>query len=137
MKILFDTNVYIDILAQRSGFVAAAKNAFKYAVNKKCSIYITTTTVTDIMYVLRKHFGDANLQRKTVKNFISNLKLARVHKKDFNFAFSGIMSDFEDAVQASCAKRYHIDCIVTRNIKDFVNSPVKAVTPIDFLNVSI
>lgn len=115
----------------------AAKNAFKYAVSKKCGIYITTTTVTDIMYVLRKYFGDANLQRITVKNFISNFKLARVHKKDFNFAFSGIMSDFEDAVQASCAKRYHIDFIVTRNIKDFINSPVKAVTPTDFLNISL
>lgn len=135
MKVLFDTNVYVDILARRKEFVAAAKNAFRRAINKKCAIYITTTTVTDIMYVLRKYFKDDRLQRTAVRDFMSNLKLARVHKKDFDFAFSGVMPDFEDAVQASCAKRYHIDCIVTRNAKDFVNSPVKAVTPTEFLNI--
>lgn len=134
MKILFDTNVYIDILSNRKDFVTAAKDAFKRAVDKNYAIYITTTSVTDIMYVLRKYFGDAELQRTTVGNFISNLKLARVHKKDFDFAFSGVMSDFEDAVQASCANRYHIDLIVTRNIKDFLNSPVKAVMPQEFLS---
>lgn len=134
MKILFDTNVYIDILANRKDFVAFSKDAFKKAVSKNCSIYITTTSVTDIMYVLRKYFGDAKVQRTTVGNFISNLKLARVHKKDFDFAFSGVMTDFEDAVQASCAKRYHLDLIVTRNVKDFANSPVKTVTPQEFLS---
>lgn len=135
MKILFDTNVYIDILANRKDFAAFAKDAFKKAVNKNYGIYITTTSVTDIMYVLRKYFGNAELQRATVGNFISTLRLARVHKKDFDFAFSGTMADFEDAVQAACAKRYHLDLIVTRNIKDFANSPVKALTPQEFINL--
>ncbi len=73
--------MYIDILSNRKDFVTAAKDAFKKAVDKNCAIYITTTSITDIMYVLRKYFGDAKLQRTTVGNFISNLKLARVQPK--------------------------------------------------------
>lgn len=37
--------------------------------------------------------------------------------------------------QASCAKLYHTDLIVTRNIKDFANSPVKPVTPQEFVSL--
>ena len=48
---------------------------------------------------------------------------------------TGLMRDFEDAVQAYCAKRHRIDYIVTRNVKDFVNSPVKAISPEDFINL--
>jgi hypothetical protein len=39
------------------------------------------------------------------------------------------MKDFEDAAQAMCAGRIGADLIVTRNVKDFVLSPVQAVTP--------
>lgn len=59
---------------------------------------------------------------------------AIINSKDLKFAFTGVMSDFEDALQAYCAKRYHIDYIITRNSKDFQLSPVKAIEPVDFIN---
>ena len=40
---------------------------------------------------------------------------------------------FEDAVQSATMESVHADYIITRNIKDFKNSPVKALTPNDFL----
>jgi predicted transcriptional regulator len=43
-------------------------------------------------------------------------------------------SDFEDAVATSTAIREHSDYIITRNIKDFSNSPIPVITPIDFLH---
>ena len=43
------------------------------------------------------------------------------------------MTDFEDAVQASAATVAEIDCIVTRNKRDFRKSPVPAVLPEEFL----
>jgi len=43
------------------------------------------------------------------------------------------MPDFEDAVQASIASRSNIDWIITRNIKDFKKSPVKPISPNDFI----
>ena len=44
------------------------------------------------------------------------------------------MSDFEDAVQAFCAKNAGAKIIITRNIQDYRLSPVKAVTPKEFLD---
>ena len=43
------------------------------------------------------------------------------------------MPDFEDAVQAFCAKSRRVSYIITRNVKDYNLSPVKAVAPSDFI----
>lgn len=40
-----------------------------------------------------------------------------------------------DSLQMQCAKNYNLDYIVTRNIKDFPMSPVKAVEPGEFLGI--
>lgn len=44
--------------------------------------------------------------------------------------------DFEDAVQSVTASRINADYIITRNTKDFQDSPIKAVTPEEyFMNI--
>ena len=44
------------------------------------------------------------------------------------------ISDFEDAAVAMVAKASSSSFIVTRNVTDFVNSPVPAIAPSDFLS---
>jgi integrase len=48
-------------------------------------------------------------------------------------AFSCGIRDFEDAVQAMCARRTGVDYIVTHNLKDFKGSPVQAISSADAL----
>lgn len=43
--------------------------------------------------------------------------------------------DFEDCLQDECAKEVSADFIVTRNLGDFQNSQIKAVTPQKFLEI--
>ena len=45
------------------------------------------------------------------------------------------MKDYEDAVISCCAKRSQMDYIVTRNIKDYKQSKVKALLPNDFIQL--
>ena len=45
------------------------------------------------------------------------------------------MKDFEDAVMSMTAKRIGADFIVTRNIKDYKASPVRAVLPESLKNI--
>jgi hypothetical protein len=45
------------------------------------------------------------------------------------------MADFEDAVLASTALRENTDYIITRNTKDFSNSPVPVISPDDFISM--
>lgn len=135
MRMLVDTNICLDILQKRPGLFQSSRDALILASSKGYKLYITTATVMDIMYITRKSFSDNVQQRVTVEGFVAAFKLLKISKKDIKYAFSGVMKDFEDAVQAKCAKSHRVNLIITRNIKDFVNSPVKAVTPEDFLNI--
>lgn len=135
MRILVDTNICLDILQKRSELYQSSRDALILASDKGYKLYLSTATVMDIMYITRKTFSDNVQQRATVEEFISVFKLLKVSKADIKYAFSGVMKDFEDAVQAHCAKNHGIKLIITRNIKDFVNSPVKAMTPEDYLNI--
>ena len=43
------------------------------------------------------------------------------------------MTDFEDAVMVETALRSKMDCIVTRNIKDYEKANIPVYEPADFL----
>ena len=60
-----------------------------------------------------------------------SVTLADVMAKDVTDSFDLAIVDFEDALLAQCAKRLKTDYIVTRNINDFMGSPVPPITPDD------
>jgi hypothetical protein len=43
------------------------------------------------------------------------------------------MSDFEDAVVAATTESSECTSIITRNVTDFIKSPIPAMTPEEFL----
>ena len=43
-------------------------------------------------------------------------------------------NDFEDAVQNATAERIQADYIITRNVRDFLNSKIPAVSPAEYLS---
>jgi hypothetical protein len=43
------------------------------------------------------------------------------------------IDDYEDAVQAFSALTEGLDVIVTRDLKDFAHSPIRAVSPAEFV----
>ena len=55
--------------------------------------------------------------------------------EDVNAAIASNMTDFEDALVSAIAARCRMDYIITRNTWDFRESPVKALTPQEFLNL--
>ena len=133
MKIMIDTNVIIDVYQNRMAFVDNSGKVLKLSESHKVTGYITASTVTDIYYILGRHIKDDQQLRTLVKKLLTSVTLADVLAKDVIDSFVLVIDDFEDALSAQCAKRLKADYIVTRNTKDFVNSPVPPITPDDFL----
>jgi predicted nucleic acid-binding protein len=127
MKLFYDTNIIVDIISKRSGYAESFK-----VLEMTDEGYVSTTSITDIMYILRK-FNQHNEVTQSLQKLISIVTVSVVTLEDLIYGFSGTMNDFEDAVQASCANRIGADYIITRNTKDFTTSPVPAITPNDFL----
>lgn len=135
MKLMLDTNVVVDILSKRDGYEDSLQLA-KYCELRKVEGFISAVTVTDVMYILRKHI-DPSFVRETVQTLLLIVDVASVLKSDIYSAFSNDMKDYEDAVQSSCAERMKADYIVTRNLKDFEKSDIPAISPSDALKIII
>jgi predicted nucleic acid-binding protein len=136
MKLLLDTNVILDVLMKRAEFYEKSSRVLKLCEVKKAEGFISATTVTDVFYFLRKAVPRDQV-RDTMQTMLAIIDVAAVTKADIHKAFSYDMKDYEDAVQAACAKRIGAEYIVTRNHKDFSHSPVKAVTPDQLLSMRL
>ena len=134
MKILIDTNVVLDVLGNRKEFYEDSFSALK-AVYENHTPCVSTTTITDVIYLSKKFFESGEKQKIGLSQFFSDFKILPVTKKQIKQAFSSPMKDFEDAVQAFCAKKAGAKLIITRNTKDYALSLVKAITPADFLKM--
>ena len=131
MKAFIDTNVLIDLLLEREGYQDAAAILFCQK-KRKCSLYLSSLTMANIAYILRKKFKGVELYNalKRLKVFFCVVDLTASNVKD---ALALQASDFEDALQYFSACNVKADVIVTRNEKDFYFSTVRVVSPKCFL----
>jgi len=132
MKIVIDTNIALDVLLNRTEFLQASHNILKLSAQGKVSGFLTTNTITDMFYVLYKNSKDALMSKQAIAQLIKLVTLEATTPGDITLALASVMPDFEDAVLCLAAKRIKADYIVTRNVNDFTDSPVTAMTPAAF-----
>jgi len=132
LKVTIDTNVIIDLFANREPWVKDAEQIFDLIAKKRIIASINCSSVTDIYYIL------SSLQNKIVAHdaitkLSKLLDFITVDKNDINRAISSEVDDFEDALLSVCAKKANAKYIITRNIKDFAKAKVEVITPEEFL----
>lgn len=133
MNVLIDTNVILDAMLSRSPFAEAAQKLFIMAAEEEINAYVTASSITDIYYLLHRHLHDNERCRQEIFKLIKIFGILDVTGSDCEKALEFPIADYEDALLAACAKRGKMECIITRNVKDFGGSPVRAVLPDDFL----
>ena len=134
MKVCFDTCVIIDILGRTKNFEQSFC-ALDIAYLKNFEACCSTSSTTDIAYLMHSR-GFAKTQaaaKKSVSDVLSLFTIISNNESDVKLAYLSNMKDYEEALIAYSAKRAGTDFIVTRNKKDFVNSPVTAITPTEFV----
>ncbi len=133
MNVLIDTNVILDAGLNRIPFNASAEKILLLVADEKVNASITASSVTYIYYFLKRDYHDSDRAKEMLINFFNIFEVIDVTKSDCEKALGLPMDDYEDALLATCAKRRRIELIITRNLKDFAKSPVKAISPDDFL----
>lgn len=132
MKVLIDTNVVLDVLCKREGFYEDAARIMKYCEVNKITGVISALTIPNIVYIMRKEL-DAQKTRDVIEKLQLVFTIADLRSDDIKKALSMNFKDFEDALQSACASRIKADYIITRNIRDFINSKVTAIKPTELL----
>ena len=132
MKVLIDTNIILDVLCNRVDFAEASSAVWKYCEVKKIAGCISALSIPNIVYILRKELDPQKTQSVVDRLFLI-FQVVDLKAEDLKKAAAMKLSDFEDAVQMSCAARIKADFIVTRNIRDFSESSIVAIKPSELL----
>jgi predicted nucleic acid-binding protein len=128
-KIFVDTNILVDLLADRKPFSKYAVEIFSAAENDKVKLFTSSHSIATTYYLLKKFIADSSL-RKTLLGLMEYITVIPVDTEVLTKGLRSKQRDFEDAIQIFCASTIEkIDCIVTRNVKDFKGCEILVLTP--------
>lgn len=135
MRILIDTNIILDWLMCREPFQERAKWIMRESMFGSLDGYIAAHSLTDLFYILRKDL-DVPKRKELLLLLCEHLQIipedAAIIKEALN---QETWTDLEDGLQMQCARERNLDYIVTRNIKDFSDSPIQPLSPEDFIEI--
>ncbi len=134
MNILIDTCVIIDALQKREPFSKDAQKIFLLSANHQVDGFVTAKSITDIYYLTHRYTHNDKDTRNVISKICTLFGVLDTSSEDIHNAIFSEISDFEDAVMAETAFRCKMDFIVTRNIRDYVNSKVSVCSPTDLIS---
>ena len=131
--LFIDTDVIIDFLIDRKPHSREAAILFTLIEQKKIKGYVSSLTFSNLYYVLRKIESHNKIITKldSISRLVTILK---IDQQTINNAIASGFQDFEDSIQYYCALDHKkIDVLITRNTKDYKNSEIPVMTPVDYL----
>lgn len=134
VRLFLDTNILIDVAANRQPWVREALILLELARQGKVTLVATDYSFLNIAYVTRKLYSREEL-KALLKNLLRYVEVVEVGRDMVIEALEGAWKDMEDHVQSLVARREAADFIITRNEKDFVLSEVQVLSPSAFLDM--
>jgi predicted nucleic acid-binding protein len=135
MRPLLDTNVLVDVVLTRPGLHEASGAVVVWCKNHPGTAVLTAHSLATVAYLAGRAVGKTQARRFTAE-LAAGFDIAPVAHAEVSRALALPLSDFEDALIAAAAESASATHIVTRNLSDFRKSPVKAMTPEDFLRLT-
>ena len=134
-KLFLDSDVVIDFFTDRAPFSSSASELFELNEQGVVTLFLSAVSINNIYYIVRKFLG----HKKSIEVITLLTEITEVigtTKKEIVQALKNEFDDFEDSIQFSYALTIeNVDAIITRNIKDYRNSTVVVMTPLEFLKM--
>ncbi len=135
MRIIFDTNIFIDILLQQEPFYEKSFLAIRSCQEKKVEGFLPASSLTDIFYIVTKRTHNKQIARQAIDSTLKLVDICPVTKATVVSAHMKNARDFEDALVAACGESIHADAIITRNKKDFDEFAIPSLSPDELLEL--
>jgi len=124
--LMIDTNVALDVLANRKPFAEEAAQLFQHAAKGRLKLYISSLSYTTLFYVLRKD-NRPEVVLSSLRNLEGMCETVDVTSEVIQAGLRIRSGDLEDAVQIQAAIRHKkVTAIVTRDAKGFRRSSLPA-----------
>ena len=134
MRVLFDTNVVLDLLQEREPFCKEAENLFSKVEIGDITGVLCATTITTIHYLLFKSLSKKEAL-KMIRVLLDLFEIATVNKTVLIDALKADDIDYEDSVLYKSAYHNKVDVIVTRDVKGFKKSDLPVYTPKELIKI--
>ena len=135
MKVMFDTNIVLDLLLNRQPFCEMSARVLDLSATKVVEGYVSASAITDIYYLAYKMIRDKNKVCLLLKRLLQIVSVAGVTETEILMALKSNWNDFEDAVQYFTAQNIEASYIVTRNKKDYLSGNISVVEPQEFFDL--
>lgn len=132
MNVMFDINVVLDIVGHRHPFYETSRDALLKVIEDGDSPCLSVHALSTLYYLLGA--APTRKQRSAAMDWaLDTFEIAGLTADDVKVARDLPMPDFEDALVAAAAAAARCNCILTRNVRDFRGSPIRAVLPADYV----
>jgi len=128
VKVLFDTNVVLDVLLAREPHAGVAARLFTLVDNERIDGAVCATTVTTVAYVATKAVGGKRA-KKLLRQLLDLFAVAGVDRQVLEAALRLDFADAADAVVHEAARAWGAAGIVTRNGRDFARASLPVFDP--------
>lgn len=132
VKLFLDTNVILDLLGERDPFYESAAKIATIADKGEMRLVVSALSYSTVYYILSKFESDENVREK-LRKFKVIAETADLTDKIVDKGLASRFTDFEDALQYHCALNCNCNFLITRNGKDFRESDIPVMTPVEFL----
>lgn len=133
-RILVDTNIVLDLLAERKEFITEAQELFTLSDKKELKLYVSSLTFTNTYYILSEKMKLSNA-RKILRKFKVLVEVLPMDDKVIDLSLESDFNDFEDAIQYHTAIENEIEIILTRNLKDFKTAKIPVLTAKNYIEL--
>ncbi len=128
-RVFLDTNIIVDLIADRRPFSKYAIQIFQKAESKELELFTSSHSIATTHYLLKKYLEEKEL-RDVLYNLLDFVNVVAVDEGIIKKGLRSKHKDFEGSIQILCASSIEkIDCIASRNTKDFKESEVPAFNP--------
>ncbi|MGH8162902.1 MAG: type II toxin-antitoxin system VapC family toxin [Rhodanobacteraceae bacterium] len=135
MKVLLDTNVLLDVGLQRVPFFEESDAVVQWCEAHPIGGFIAWHSLSNLYYLIGTQRGE-EAARSFLGVTLESFVVAETSTAAAKQALELSVRDYEDALQVGAAIAAGADLIVTRDKRDFARSPVKAISPAEFLELA-
>ncbi|MCY7411096.1 MAG: PIN domain-containing protein [Chitinophagales bacterium] len=134
-KVFLDTNVILDLNLKREPHYFDAIQIF--SASKRFQFSTSSISISNTFYFVERAYNSAQAKHD-MEEICRHLKVIEVGEAIVHRALKALFKefrDFEDAIQYYSCLAEKIECIVTRNEKDFIGSKLPVYSPKMFLKL--
>ena len=136
MRLLVDTNVFLDFLLKRDEQCKYALEFFIWCRQNKNQTYLTSMSLRDIEYIAMRSLHDKRKANIVLADTYS--LCSKVIGVSADAAISSIYEDYqdyEDELMIQTAKEELLDAVITNNVKDYKDRGIPVFTPEEIVSL--